>query len=85
MLSRAAQKCGSSRHSRRGLSSSRSSRVASSAVAETREGRRGQKARGPGRVLSNSTRLRNARADPVASRAQVVSSVKSVKSSAWLL
>jgi hypothetical protein len=85
MRSLAVQKCGSSRcgsrrHSRRGLSPSSSSRATPIAAAETREGR-GQKAHGArGRVLSNnSTKLRNAKADRVVSNAKVVSNVKSAK------
>jgi hypothetical protein len=83
MLSRAVQRCGSSSlHNRRGLSPN-SSRETPIAAAETREGR-GQKAHALGRVLSNSSKLRNVKAGKVAGRvvsnAKVVSSVKNAKS-----
>lgn len=72
---------GSSRRlSRRGLNRSpSSSREALIAAAETREGR-GQKAHGAlRRVLSNSTKLRNAKAGRRLSNAKAVSSVKSAR------
>ena len=72
MCSLAGRRLGSSRRrSRRGLSPS-SSRETPIAAAETREGR-GQKVHALRRVLSNSTKLRNAKAG------RVVSSVKSAK------
>jgi hypothetical protein len=94
MCSLAVQRHGSNRPRRFGSSrllsnalsrSPNSSRETPIAAAETREGR-GQKAHAPGRALSNSTKLRNAKAGRVAGRvvsnAKVVSSVKNAKVSA---
>ena len=80
------RRCGSSRrHSKRDLSRNRnSSRALSSAAAEAPEGR-AQKAHAVlPRVLSNSTKLRNARADRLVSTVKAASSVKNAKFSARL-
>jgi len=76
--SRLRRRGSSRRHSRRGRSPN-SSRVTSIAAAETPEGR-GQKAHALGRALSNSSKLRNAKAGRVVRNAKVARVVRNAKS-----